>query len=461
MLYCGGYEAGLTGEKLSSIPDDLLYPEQAWDYRTWWVRPVYSYYVTQTSEPVVGTDGTVFLGIQNYYDPTFIVAYNGADGSPAWTLEDPAGLRGDGMWGELALDYAGNIYAADYKSLFSFAPNGSVNWTFDYPTNNSSVASNGSWGFKYAAPVVGADSTVYVNSDLGQLFALEGTNGSLKWVTPLQSGAANGLLNGCSPAIGFGGALFYGASNYFFAVNPSDGSYLWTFRPGRTDEVFMFSPVVGGDGTVFAHSWSPGTNRLYALNPSNGVPKWTSVLRATNHLTDLPSLWYRGTLALAADGEIYVADTDAKIYSFAPNGSTNWTYVNPDFGLVDNAFYSSLLICPDGTLFVGSAGIENICLSGPAPLACAPWPEYRKNGRRTAAVAPPSAGAHLSSLAMTPGGFQFTVEAATNSTECICASRNLVTWTNLGQIVLTNGPANFLDTGASNYQYRFYRAFPQ
>ena len=62
---------------------------------------------------------------------------------------------------------------------------------------------------------------------------------------------------------------------------------------------------------------------------------------------------------------------------------------------------------------------------------------------------------------MSSTGFQFTVSAPANSTECICASIDLVTWTNLGQIALTNGPVNFVDTGASNYQYRFYRPLPQ
>jgi hypothetical protein len=166
-------------------------------------------------------------------------------------------------------------------------------------------------------------------------------------------------------------------------------------------------------------------------------------------------MWCKGTLALAADGEIYVGDIDNTVYSVGPDGSRNWAYVAP--GGVNLTYLNSLLIAPDGTLFVGGAGL----FTGPAPLACAPWPEYRKNNRRTAAVSPPTAGGHLSAPHMRTNGFQFTLSAPTNSVECICATLDLVNWTNLGQIVLTNGPASFLDTGASNYQRRFYRALPQ
>ena len=442
------------------IPSDNTNVNALWDNRLWWEEPVYDWWSGVASEPVVATDGTIIVALETGYDTTLLVGFNPTNGGIVWTLDDPAGARG-GSSGELALDSNGNICVADPQSVFSFASGaGSLNWFFDYPTSNPSVASNSSWGFTYAGPVVGADGTVYVNSDLGQLFALNGTNGSLKWVSLLPSGQTNGLLYGCSPAIGYGGILYFGAANYFFGVNPTNGSYLWTFRPSHPDEMFAYSPVVGGDGTVYVHTWSPGTNRLYALNPATGVARWTNVLRATTLVVgEAPRVWSKGTLALAADGEIYVGDIDNTVYSFAPNGSRNWTYV-PGGG-VYYAFLNSLLIAPDGTLFVGDGESGGSALTGPAPLACAPWPEYRKNNRRTAAVAPPTIGAHLDSPAMTTSGFQFTVTAATNSTECICASRNLVTWTNLGQVVLTNGPANFVDTGASNYQYRFYRSLPQ
>jgi hypothetical protein len=43
----------------------------------------------------------------------------------------------------------------------------------------------------------------------------------------------------------------------------------------------------------------------------------------------------------------------------------------------------------------------------------------------------------------------------------VCASTNLVTWTNISQIVLTNGVATFVDGRATNNPHNFYRSFPQ
>ena len=145
-----------------------------------------------------------------------------------------------------------------------------------------------------------------------------------------------------------------------------DGSYLWSFRPSSADELFVYSPVVGSDGTVYVHAWGPGTNRLYALNPATGVAKWANVLRAqTNNVLDPPPLmWCKGTMALAADGEIYVGDLDGTVYSFAPDRSTNWTYAPNG---VSDYYLHSLLIGPDGTLFLGDGGGGGTALTGPLP----------------------------------------------------------------------------------------------
>jgi hypothetical protein len=49
----------------------------------------------------------------------------------------------------------------------------------------------------------------------------------------------------------------------------------------------------------------------------------------------------------------------------------------------------------------------------------------------------------------------------TNTTECICASTDLVNWTNLRQVRVQAGTPNFLDTNSANYQVRFYRPYLQ
>ena len=194
---------------------------------------------------------------------------------------------------------------------------------------------------------------MFLNSDLGQLFALNPTNGALKWTTSLLASRTNGLLASSPPAIGRAGVIFFGASNFVFAVNPTTGNYLWTFQSPRSDENFLNSPAVSGDGTVYIESWTPSTNRLFAFNPTNGVVKWSITLKAVPlDLGEKFLPFSYGTVAVAADGEIYVTDTYGMVFSLAPDGSTNWTYKLESYSF--NGPPRSPIIGPDGTLSLGT-----------------------------------------------------------------------------------------------------------
>ena len=176
-----------------------------------------------------------------------------------------------------------------------------------------------------------------------------------------------------------------------------------------------------------------------------GFLKWAD---AVDSYTDFDR-W--GSLAVAADGEIYLAGSDGTFYSFRPdNGYTNYSYQTGTVGL------TAPVIAPDGTIYTESAGVV-FAFAGSSPIACSTWPEYGKNARRSSAAS----AASLTSPMMTNNGFQFAITGTSNAPVCPCASSDLMNWTNIGQIVLTNGTARFVDTQASNFPYRFYLAFPQ
>jgi hypothetical protein len=222
-------------------------------------------------------------------------------------------------------------------------------------------------------------------------------------------------------------------------------------------EAFQWNPVVGPDGTIYIESFGysfgpPYTNELFALAPSGNL-KWMEPL--IGQFGPESGLKF-GCITVASDEEIYVADTDGSLYSFAPNGTNNWAYNTGGYIL------NSPLIGPDGTLYVESGGGTGqggivYAFSIPAPVACGEWPEDGKNARRASAVQ----SAQLSLPDMTANGFQFTISASTNVPVCPCASQDLVNWTNIGQVVVTNGTANFTDNQSSNFADRFYRASPQ
>lgn len=66
----------------------------------------------------------------------------------------------------------------------------------------------------------------------------------------------------------------------------------------------------------------------------------------------------------------------------------------------------------------------------------------------------------MGSVSFDSNGFHGTLTAPTNSVDCICATRDFKTWTNLMQIAVTSGATNFVHAAATNFQYRFYRAIP-
>ena len=176
---------------------------------------------------------------------------------------------------------------------------------------------------------------------------------------------------------------------------------------------------------------------------------WTNTLGVTSG----ESLQFTPvSIAIAADGEIYVIDGAGTVYSFCPDGTTNWTYQT------DTSELNAPLIGPDGTVYVQDCmGSSIYAFAGPAPVACSSWPEYGKNARRAAAVA----YAQLSSPNAATNAFRFTISGFTNMPACVCASTNLVNWTNIGSVVLKGGMTNFVDAMATNFPYRFYQALPQ
>jgi len=370
----------------------------------------------------------------------------------------------------MSLDVSGTLYVPGSDGQYAInSVDGTTNWMVNIGGQGAAIATNGTiyicpnkvyaisngvivWdsgtnapGGNSVLPVVAADGTIYIGPAYGgtQLSAFN-PDGSLKWQAPTPTQSS---YYACWPAIGSDGTVYSGGYHFFCAINPTDGAFKWIYT-GTSDQVWEQTSEIGSDGTIYVEAWGD-TNKLYAFNPDGSV-KWT--FRMGAYIGGRNVLFKVSSCALATDGEIYVSDIDGMVYSLAPNGTTNWSYQTAGTGLLPP------VIGPDGTVYVNSYDQAYLyAFYGPAPVACSPWPEFRKNSRNTASVATAS----LSLPAMQTNGFQFTISGVSNMPVCPCASSDLANWTNIGQVVLTNGNANFVDTGASNYQYRFYRAWPQ
>ena len=111
-----GVPGGLVAENPSLIPSGDTNPYALWYDRAWWDYPVYSWDTGASSEPVVGPDGTIIVGLENGYDPTFLLGLNPTNGSIVWiatTTRTELCMEPTVSWPSPS----GNIYAADFQSV--------------------------------------------------------------------------------------------------------------------------------------------------------------------------------------------------------------------------------------------------------------------------------------------------------------------------------------------------------
>jgi outer membrane protein assembly factor BamB len=226
------------------------------------------------SSPAIGADGTVYIGS----DDGNVYALNPADGSVKWStpVTHP--------WSSPAIGADGTVCISGY----ALDPaDGSVKWT--YP-GSSSIGSS---------PAVGADGTLYsggcaINPD-----------GSIKWSSPI-GGAAS------SPAIGVDSTVYVGSVNHnLYALDPSDGSVKWAHVTGG---IIGGSPAIDSDGTVYIGS---DDDWVYALNPADGGVKWTFATGGN----------VSGSATIGADGTVYIGSADGNVYALnALDGSVKWSY---------------------------------------------------------------------------------------------------------------------------------------
>ena len=244
---------------------------------------------------------------------------------------------------------------------------GAVQWRFDATS------------FVYSSPVIDEDGTIYVGSNDGYLYSING-DGSLKWkyktaapifASPLISsdgtiyavqGAAglasgNGALyafdrsgntkwiyqfigNPYAPTISKDGNTIF-VTSAELGTNPArlyaigrDGTLRWTFEKQGDDKLSTYNPAFSEDGTAL---YVPGVEKLFAVDTS-GLEKWEFY---TGSDISSPSI--------DNEGNIYVLAN--KLYSLSADGIVRWT---------SNAATTNEPPVPsigwDGTIYVNSGG---------------------------------------------------------------------------------------------------------
>ena len=261
--------------------------------------------------PVIGADGTVFVGS---FDNS-LYAFN-PNGTLKWNY-----ATGNAIWGTPALDSDGTIYiGSNDKFFYALNPDGTMKWR--YPTEYAIYSSS---------PAISPDGTIVFGEYGSNVYGLY-PNGTQKWRF------SDLLMTYSSPALGPDGTVYIGAEDNshgtdtnVYALNP-DGTLKWKYPTGGTVRP---APSIGPDGTVYVGN---GRGDVYALNP-DGTLKWKYAA----------GVWFdHSSVAIAEDGTLYVGNGGGDLFALNPDGTLKWTYD----GLA-GSIMSSPMIGGDGTIYFG------------------------------------------------------------------------------------------------------------
>jgi len=147
------------------------------------------------------------------------------------------------------------------------------------------------------------------------------------------------------------------------------------------------------------------------------------------------------------------------MWALSSQGQVRWVVtasVSPPPGIY--FAITSPAIGADGTVYVALGGTLYAVASGTNGPANSPWPMYRQNPRHTGKVEKPSL---QQPKKRADANFQFQIYGQIDQTQTVQTSTDLISWTALTNVVVTNVPMDVVDLTASNFTSRFYRTASQ
>jgi outer membrane protein assembly factor BamB len=272
---------------------------------------------TNPSPAAVGLDKVIYFGS----DDSYLYALN-PDGTERWAYAlppcylspPPVPAIGNAPQNRGILAY--DIYMKDSCGTVTvLTQNGTLEWMFNGFTDRSgssltpiALAPDGS--------VVG-DYLFFGNDYQSGIYALT-ASGSLKWVYSAGFQWIHGLAIGADGTAYFHANPQFSATSNLYAVNPN-GTLKWRSADLPISDGQFGSPglAIGADGTIYL---AEGGQGLWAIDPNNGNVKW-SVLQALAFSTPV----------IGGDGTIFAGGSNpgGSFYAFHPDGSLRWILNSP------------------------------------------------------------------------------------------------------------------------------------
>jgi len=189
----------------------------------------------------------------------------------AWSWEPPLGKYSNTGVQSPVVDEQRNLYVVIEDSVRKFTPDGGLVWTWQMAPPWLG-GDRGPWLRKGASL---ADGLIITSATSGHVLALTMERGELAWNVSVSN-------QGIGDDLGFvvaGEGVVIGdadlrdpdrvVNNKVWALNATDGSRMWDFRPDVG--VWNFLPHFLGDGTVVFQSWDGG---VYRLRLTDGEVLW-------------------------------------------------------------------------------------------------------------------------------------------------------------------------------------------
>ena len=263
-----------------------------------------------------------------------------ADGLPTTDIQSSTAIGQDGTI--YATNFAGWLFAL--KDSPTAADALDLAWRFRPPAGSPF----------HATPAIGRDgATIYCPfttgagaAAKGTLYALRppasGLDGQVVWQTDLPPGNVQN-----TPTLGPDGTLYIvNVAGVLFAIDSSNGQIKWTAQtgngqPAQFGQTVKVAPAVASDGTVYTTAL---TGSLYAVSPPSGSGnqgsiKWT--FDFGEHLGPTPlvtapvtagpnrgqdGLGSGASASIGPDGTIYVGSNNSNFYAITPTGQQKWMY---------------------------------------------------------------------------------------------------------------------------------------
>ncbi|HJL18207.1 MAG TPA: PQQ-binding-like beta-propeller repeat protein, partial [Sandaracinaceae bacterium LLY-WYZ-13_1] len=305
-----------------------------------------------TAQPVVGEDGTVYVGAHDHRmhaigpggagrwavdlghriwsaaavlddgtvvvgsDAAVLYALDPADGSVRWRVR----ARSDAD-GPVTLAPDGTLHFAAGPHLYALDADGTVRWRFE-----------ARGPFLLSSPAVDADGTGYIGSIDDHVYAVA-ADGRMRWAVETGENVSS------SPAIGDDGTIFFGSDDgHVYAVS-RDGERRW-----RTHvDGFVRAPVaLGLDENVIAAVYGPRP-RVVSLDAADGSERWSFPVGVSEN----PEIGIASGPLVDAEGHVYFGAHDDFLYSVSREGELRW--IHETGADIDSA----PILTPQGLLLVG------------------------------------------------------------------------------------------------------------